>query len=166
MCSVVPAFSLLLYGFDLKNIEVLYGYSIGVLTNTDAQFSLANFSSINSFSKLKFRWVVSQGEHLQIFPIELVFPDNISYYYGLDLELPFDYPNLVQWSDNTSPIVVTTLLYSFEFRLVDYRNFAMLKFYITQQQGYVRDFISLPSGGLFCPTPLYDSQQRQCLQDA
>lgn len=78
-----------------------------------AQFSISNFENSYTIKVLKFRWVASQGEDLQFFPISFTVPIDC---YGCPtiFDIPFDYPSLVQWSAGTFEVGITSVVSAFK----------------------------------------------------
>lgn len=117
----VPQFGLLLNGFDVLIQGFIYGYDIdaGTLTSANAQFSFTNYSyntmlgQTTVINSLKHRWVACLGEHLQIFPINIIYPETITPDHFEIVNVPFDYPNLVEWSSGTFEVGVTSVISSF-----------------------------------------------------
>lgn len=111
--STRPTFALLLHGISFQIGTYLHGYYAvpGTLTSVNAQFSISYSGNAYSLYRVKFRWVASQGEHLQLFTMTASFESG-----SIDLpfvfSLPFDYPNLVKWSSGTFEVGITAVLSS------------------------------------------------------
>lgn len=118
---IKPTFALLLRGFGFGGETTHYGYDIeaGTLTSVSAQFSITNSSNAAFISALKFRWVASVGEHLQFFPVSLIFPVS---HYGPNTvyDIPFDYRSVVRWSPGVFEVAITAVISAFQMNLDSY----------------------------------------------
>ena len=82
----VPTFALLLSGFDFNVADGFRAsYSIGYYVDkTYASYSVMAYADTDILN-LKFRWVATLGEHLQLFPISYTFVAVISIYLSIYL---------------------------------------------------------------------------------
>lgn len=75
------------------------GYSIAItsVSKTMGVFNFTHYFLRSRFKTLVFRWMAALGEHLQFFPVSLVIETDQTTQNAV-FDVPFDYPNLVQWS--------------------------------------------------------------------
>lgn len=95
----VPTFALLLSGFDFNVADGFRAsYSIGYYVDkTYASYSVMAYADTDILN-LKFRWVATLGEHLQLFPVQHTFLRQLAFYVEA---IPFDYPGNVVWSSGS-----------------------------------------------------------------
>ena len=116
-----PQFGLLLSSFEIQVGAPIYGFDVdaGTLTSVSAQFSMVNTTynamSGTTINSLKYRWVACLGEHLQIFPIFVIAPETVDQNHVQVIDVPFDYPSLVQWSSGNFQVGITSVLSSFTY---------------------------------------------------
>lgn len=159
--TVTPRFALLLHGFKIYSAYDVYliGYDVepDQISKASAQFHVSNLNHSETIKVLKFRWVASQGDDLQLFPVSCVFTSRNSIRTYTIFDIPFNYPNLVRWGSGTFEVAITSVISSFQMVndwLDNYVVMCVAKWDGSSAYAYTGTAIILPNSALFgtnCP---------------